>query len=109
LPQRAIEILEQNINNGSQFVFAKFNESNFSADYISKQFKKACRKAKIPENIHFHSLRHSYASMLARNGVSLYTISSLLGHTSITTTQIYSHLDNKTLFRAVETINQSKK
>jgi len=40
----------------------------------------------------FHTLRHTYASWLAIDGVPLYTISKLMGHTTITMTQRYAHL-----------------
>ena len=71
----------------------------------NKQFKKTCRIAGIEETIHFHSLRHSYASMLARKDVSIYVIKELLGHSSITTTEIYTHLNKKALFDAVNNLN----
>ena len=48
-------------------------------------------KAKKPK-IHFHSLRHGYATEALRSGVDLYTISKLLGHEDISTTTIYAHL-----------------
>ncbi|MBE2189464.1 MAG: tyrosine-type recombinase/integrase, partial [Candidatus Kapabacteria bacterium] len=47
--------------------------------------------------MHFHSLRHSFASNLVQKGVPLYTIKELLGHSSISTTEIYSHLNMDTL------------
>ena len=53
--------------------------------------------ANIKENIHFHSLRHSFASNLANKGVPLIAIKELLGHSDISTTQIYDHvLDQET-------------
>ncbi len=57
--------------------------------------------ADIDGAIHFHSLRHSFASNLAQKGVSLYVIKELLGHSSITTTEIYSHLNMDSLREAV--------
>ena len=48
-------------------------------------------KAKKPK-IHYHSLRHGYATESLRSGVDLYTISKLLGHEDISTTTIYAHL-----------------
>ena len=84
------------------FVFCKENGFKYSKDYVSKKFKEACRKANIDKAIHFHSLRHSFASYLVQQGVSLPTIKDLLGHTSITTTEIYSHLDVSSLQEAIK-------
>ena len=62
---------------------------------LQKAFIKACvetgLKKKKPK-IHFHSLRHGYATEGLRSGVDLYTISKLLGHEDIGTTQIYTHI-----------------
>ncbi|MBU0473123.1 MAG: tyrosine-type recombinase/integrase [Bacteroidetes bacterium] len=87
------------------FVFNK-RGSAYTADYISKRFKRACRKAKVSEGIHFHSLRHSFASNLAQREVSLYKIKELLGHSSITTTEIYAHLNIDGLRDAVNVFNE---
>ena len=84
------------------FVFCKENGFKYSKDYVSKKFKEACRKANIDKAIRFHSLRHSFASYLVQQGVSLPTIKDLLGHTSITTTEIYSHLDVSSLQEAIK-------
>ena len=95
-------IKEEKING---FVFAKSNGEPFTGDYFSKRFKRACKAAEIDKSIHFHSLRHSFASNLAQKGVNLYTIKELLGHSSITTTEIYSHLNMDSLKEAIETLN----
>jgi len=90
------------------FVFTKDNGFLFSADYVSKKFKKACIAAKTGNEIHFHSLRHSFASQLVMNGVPLYTVKELLGHTSITTTEIYSHLNIDSLKDAISTLDRKE-
>lgn len=73
------------------FVFHKSMGYHYHTDYISKKFKDSVRKAKLSEQIHFHTLRHSFASNLANKGVPLIVIQELMGHSSIVTTQIYSH------------------
>lgn len=83
------------------FVFGKTNSFSFSNDYVSRNFKKACRKAKMKDEVHFHTLRHSFASNLAMKGVPLIVIKELLGHSSITTTEIYSHTNMDALQSAV--------
>ena len=51
-----------------------------------------------------HDLRHSYASFLVNNGVSIYVVQGLLGHANVRATQRYAHLANETLSEAAELI-----
>ena len=59
---------------------------------VSHYFKLYVVDAGINGKLHFHSLRHSFASALVMSGVSLYAVQKLLGHTTSKTTEIYSHL-----------------
>lgn len=87
--------------NKNCFVFFRKSGIKLNGEFISKQFKKAVRSAELNEKIHFHSLRHSFCSALVQRGVSLYTVKELLGHENIKTTQIYSHLQQENLSKAV--------
>lgn len=87
--------------NKTQFVFERIPGVIITIDYLSKQFKKAVRAAKLNDKVHLHSLRHSFASNLVQKGVSLYVVKELLGHEDFKTTQIYSHLQQKNLMDAV--------
>lgn len=60
------------------------------------------KAAKLPADFRLHGLRHNWASTLASNGTDLYTISKLLGHKDISTTQRYAHLADLTLRDAVD-------
>lgn len=53
----------------------------------------------------FHVARHSYASLLLENGVDIYTIKSLMGHTNVKTTQIYTHIVNEQKEKAANTLH----
>jgi site-specific recombinase XerD len=86
-------------------VFCKKDGSKYCGNYVSRKFKGACIAAGIEKEIHFHSLRHSFASNLVQNGVPLYTIKELLGHSSISTTEIYSHLNMDSLREAVKKLD----
>lgn len=91
---------------GNNYVFSKRNGEGFTGDYVSKIFKKACKAVGTDKSIHFHSLRHSFASNLVQKGVNLYTIKELLGHSSISTTEIYAHLNMDALKEAIRTFDQ---
>lgn len=59
------------------------------------------REAAGMGHVHFHDLRHTFASLLINQGVDLYTVGKLLGHASPATTQRYAHLADAQLRRAV--------
>ncbi|MGB2867567.1 MAG: tyrosine-type recombinase/integrase [Bacteroidota bacterium] len=91
--------------NREGLVFATPDGSQRSTRSISRRFKRLVRTSGISEKIHFHSLRHTGASWLAQMGVPLFEIQKILGHSSPLVTQIYSHLADENLKRAVEKIN----
>lgn len=53
----------------------------------------------------FHCGRHSFASLLLENGVDIYTIKSLMGHTNVKTTQIYTHIVDAAKEKAANTLH----
>jgi len=93
------------IQNKNNYIFYKVIGVKLNEDYVSKRFKRAVRSAGLSEDIHFHTLRHSFASNLIQRGASIYVVKELLGHESISTTQIYSHLQSENLTQAVNLLN----
>jgi integrase/recombinase XerD len=89
-----------NIKN-DDYVFYRVKGVRLNENYVSKKFKSYLRAAGLDEIIHFHTLRHSFASLLVQRGVSLYVIKELLGHEALSTTQIYSHLQQQNLRDAI--------
>ena len=89
------------VHQPNEVVFFRLKGRRLHQETISKQFKDAVRKSNVNEKIHFHSLRHSFASLLAQKGVSLYIVKELLGHEDLATTQIYSHLQQQNLRDAI--------
>lgn len=66
---------------------------------LQHRWKKIRAQAGMPD-LRLHDLRHSYASYLVNNGVSLYVVQELLGHSQPRTTQRYAHLPRSTLNEA---------
>ena len=74
------------------------------ADHISKKFKKALRSIGADESKHFHSLRHTFAVRRLIQGTSIYELKLLMGHSSVTTTEVYSNMNLKRVAQDFPTI-----
>ena len=88
----------QKIDNKDQdLVFLNRNGKQLTRQMIFTLVQTLASKAKIDKKIGPHTFRHSFATHLLENGADLKTIQILLGHESITTTEIYTHLDTQHL------------
>ena len=86
----------------SDIIFLNRNGYKLTRAMIFTIVKSLSKKAGIKKTISPHSFRHSFATHLLENGADLKTIQQLLGHESITTTEIYMHLDNKALVNVMK-------
>lgn len=69
----------------------------YSTRSLQQIFHRAKKEARIPQDVTFHSLRHSYATHLHERGTDIKLIQELLGHNDIKTTLRYTHVSNRTL------------
>lgn len=78
-------------------LFLSNRGEKLSRDRILQIIKERARTAGLPENVYPHILRHSFATHLLENGADLRVIQDMLGHASLSTTQVYTHVDQKRL------------
>lgn len=80
-----------------------------TARSIQRIVERMAKVAGITKKVSPHTLRHSYATDLLINGADIRSVQSLLGHSSITTTQIYTHLTDKQLREVHQKFHGKKK
>jgi len=73
-------------------------------DHISKKFKNVLRSIGADNRKHFHSLRHTFAVRSLIRGTSIYDLKLLMGHSSVTTTEVYSNMNLKRVAQDFPTI-----
>lgn len=72
--------------------------------WINKPLERWIKAAGITKHITFHCFRHTYATLQLTNGTDIYTVRKMLGHTKVTTTQIYAKIVDEKKEQAADTI-----
>ena len=102
LNESAVYLLEGRRNlSPSESVFT-LEGKQIKEDWLTHKFKKRIRKLGLDGRLHFHSLRHTFASWLVQGGATLYEVQKLLGHSSSKVTEVYSHLQPQHLHGTVD-------
>ncbi len=88
-----------------KYVFLNRLGTHLSRQMVFMMLQAAVRNAGIDKKVSPHSLRHSFATELVENGADLRAVQEMLGHESISTTEIYTHLSRETLRNTISTFH----
>ncbi len=100
--KRALKDYVEKRNDMEEALFVSLNKSGHvigrvTPRAVERLVDARAREAGISKKVHPHQLRHSFATDLLINGADLRSVQELLGHSNISTTQVYTHLTNKEL------------
>ncbi|MFA5357994.1 MAG: site-specific tyrosine recombinase/integron integrase [archaeon] len=90
----------------SEYVLSKKNGKSITTDTIQRIVREAAEQAGIKKHVTPHSLRHSYATHLLEGGTNIRYIQSLLGHSNLSTTQIYTNVASEQLKKVVSPLDK---
>lgn len=103
LPSSLINILN-NTKNKKGYLFLDKDGNLLKGKNVSSKWTKILKECNIAHK-KFHSIRHTYGSMLLQKGVDIETVAELMGHTAISITQMYMHSETKIKSKSVNKLN----
>ncbi len=89
----------------TDYIFLNNHGKVLTRQAVFKMIKKRAEDIKLGKEISPHTLRHSFATHLLQNGADIRFIQELLGHSDVSTTEIYTHIANETLKRDYDEFN----
>ncbi len=89
----------------SDYLFLNNHGKPLTRQAVFLMIKKRAKMVGINKNISPHTLRHSFATHLLQNGADIRFIQELLGHSDVSTTEIYTHIANETLKKDYNDLN----
>ena len=92
-------------NNEREYLFSG-PKGKLTSRNMQKIVSNAAKRAGINKEVHCHTLRHSFATHLLENGVDIRKIQELLGHSDLSTTQIYTHISREELKKIKSPIDE---
>ncbi len=92
-------------NQSFNYVFLNFRGNKLSRMGVFNILRKYCELAGVRKTIHPHTLRHSFATHLLQGGADIRIIQEMLGHSDISTTQIYTHIEKDYLIEIHKTFH----
>lgn len=92
-------------SHSENFLFLNFRGKKLSRMGIYDIVRRYSREAEIEKDVHPHTLRHSFATHLLQGGADIRIIQEMLGHSDITTTQIYTHTNRDYLIEVHKTFH----